>query len=82
MTGISGAALERLRRSMERVDAMTPEMRALVHEYGLSIVDAFLDLGIKKPNQIRHIINTVHAGSVEIGNREPPDANPKLEEEY
>lgn len=46
-------------RRMSRVDAFDPEVRKLVHEYGLTIVDAIYSLGVKKPNQIRHIVETV-----------------------
>lgn len=48
---------------------MTPELRALVHDEGLTVVDAFMDCGVTKARQIRHLINTVRQGSVEIGNR-------------
>jgi hypothetical protein len=48
---------------MARVDAMPPEIRACVHEYGLTIVDAMLDLGIKKAKQIRHLVDTVRRES-------------------
>lgn len=43
---------------MDSIDAMAPELRALVHEYGLNVVKAFLDLGVAKPKHIRHLINT------------------------
>jgi hypothetical protein len=48
---------------MARVDAMSPEIRACVHEYGLTIVDAMLDLGIKKAKHIRHLVDTVRRES-------------------
>lgn len=54
---------------MEKVDAMTPEMRILVHEYGLTVVQSFIDLKVDKPRQILHLIKTVLKGSVEIGDR-------------
>jgi hypothetical protein len=65
----TGEAKARCRRRMERVDAMSPELRACVHEYGLTIVDAFVDIGVTKARHIRHLVETVRKGSVEIGNR-------------
>lgn len=53
----------RRRRRMERIDAMTPDIRACVHEYGLTIVDACLQAGVQKGRQIRHIVETVRGGS-------------------
>lgn len=50
---------QKRRRRMERIDNLSPEMRGLVHEYGFTVVGAFLDLGITKPNQIRHAVETV-----------------------
>lgn len=44
---------------MERVDAMPPELRELVHEYGLHCVDAFMQLGVTQPRHIRHLVETV-----------------------
>ncbi len=55
---------------MNRVDAMAPDLRELMHEFGLSIVDAFLQHGVTRPKSIRHLINAVRNGSVEIGNRD------------
>lgn len=52
--------VERKRRNrMARIDAMSPELRALVHEYGLNIVDVFLSYGVKKPARIRHAVETI-----------------------
>lgn len=44
---------------MEAVDRMTPEVRELVHEYGLTVVRACTDLGIIKARHIRHLVETV-----------------------
>lgn len=44
---------------MASVDALPPEIRALIHQYGLMVVDAFLRIGITKPNHIRHLVETV-----------------------
>lgn len=54
---------------MNRVDSLPPDIRALVHEHGLTIIDSFLAVGVTKAKHIRHLINVVRQGSVEIGNR-------------
>lgn len=64
------AAKLRCERRMAAVDAMAPPLRSLVHEYGLTIVNAFLQCGVTKPRHIKHLVETVCRGSVEIGNRE------------
>jgi len=38
---------------------MPKELRELVHEYGLTVVLACLDLKVEKPNHIRHLVETV-----------------------
>lgn len=54
---------------MERVDGMDPEMKMLVHEYGLTVIQSFLDLKVTKARQIEHLIKVVLRGSTEIGDR-------------
>lgn len=44
---------------MNRIDAMPADLRALVYEYGLNVVLAFLDAGVTKPRRIRHLVETV-----------------------
>lgn len=44
---------------MKQIDRMPPELRELVHEYGLNIVRAFLDIGVSKPKHIRHLVESV-----------------------
>lgn len=44
---------------MESVDRMSPEVRQLVHDFGLNVVKAMLDVGVSKPKHIRHLVNTV-----------------------
>jgi hypothetical protein len=50
--------LKRARR-MSIVDRMSPEMKALVHEYGLHVVWNFVQCGVTKPNQIKHLVECV-----------------------
>lgn len=44
---------------MSRVDDMPPASRELVHEYGLNVVNGFMENGVVKPNKIRHLIELV-----------------------
>ena len=44
---------------MNAIDNMPKELRELVHEYGLPIVKTFMDLGVVKPKQIKHAVETV-----------------------
>lgn len=53
------AYLQRVRNRMDRVDRMPPDIRAVVHDWGLSIVDAMLAGGVKKGKHMRHIIQRV-----------------------
>jgi hypothetical protein len=46
-------------KRMARVDDMPPDLRALVNEYGLAVVDACMQNGVRKPRRIRHIVETV-----------------------
>lgn len=46
-------------KRMNAIDRMPKELRELVHEYGLSIVKTFMDLGVTKPKQIKHAVETV-----------------------
>ena len=59
--------LEVIKAKMDRVDALTPEMRALVHDYGKAIVDAFASAGVTKGKIIRNIITTIWRGQSELG---------------
>jgi hypothetical protein len=46
-------------RRMAKVDAFDPATRSLVHEYGLTVVTALREVGVTKPSQIKHIVETV-----------------------
>ncbi len=67
---MNAVALSRVRQRMSRVDAMPADVRACVHEFGLTVVDAMLACGITQARHMRHLVATVRAGAVEIGNRE------------
>lgn len=44
---------------MAKIDALPPDIRALVHEYGYSVVENFMACGVTKPRHIRHLVETV-----------------------
>lgn len=44
---------------MERIDAMSPELRELVHEYGFNVVNCCASLGVTRPRHIRHLVETI-----------------------
>lgn len=44
---------------MAKVDEFDPATRTLIHEYGLNVVTAFVDLGIVKPRHIKHLVECV-----------------------
>lgn len=46
-------------KRMETVDSMPEDWRAVVHDYGLSIVTALRDCGVKEAKRARHIISVV-----------------------
>lgn len=60
--------IDKRRRRFEQIDSLTPDMRELVNDEGWTIVDNFMRCGVRKPNQIRHLINLVRDGTAAYGN--------------
>lgn len=52
---------KRARERMARVDAMPRELRHVVYEFGLDVVQEFLNHKVTNPKSIRHLIATVLA---------------------
>lgn len=50
---------ERRQVRMAQIDKLSPDMRSLVHDYGWTVVDAFIRNGVTKPNALRHLVETV-----------------------
>lgn len=44
---------------MEKVDEIPDDLKPIVHEWGLTIYEALWQCGIRKPNHMAHIIQTV-----------------------
>ncbi|KQP53050.1 hypothetical protein [Methylobacterium sp. Leaf106] len=49
----------RRQRRMGSIDDLSPAMRKLVNEYGFYVVRTLLDLGIKEPRHVSHIVETI-----------------------
>lgn len=47
---------ERIKRRMETIDNLAPEVRALVHEYGWEPVSLLMEVGVKKAHHLEQII--------------------------
>lgn len=50
---------EKRRRRMDMVDQLEPQLRTLVHDYGFTVVHAFLEIGVRNPRHIRHLVENV-----------------------
>jgi hypothetical protein len=51
--------VQRKRRArMAAIDALSPTLRALVHDYGYTVVRAYLDCGVTSPRRIEHLVET------------------------
>lgn len=66
-------------KRMARIDAMPPDIRACVHDFGLTIVQAMLEAGVKKAKHIRHIVRTVRDGSYQGPRDGKPAWSPAVE---
>jgi hypothetical protein len=55
------AAIVERRRSarMDEIDRLSPALRECVHDYGWHVVNTFLQMGIRKPSKLRHLVETV-----------------------
>jgi len=58
---------DKIKARMARIDALPKDIRELIHEFGLTVVQAFLDQKVTKAYAIRHLIEQVQRGSNEPG---------------
>lgn len=54
-----GFVRDRRIKRMEQIDSLPAPLRECVHDYGWTVVNTCLDLGITKPRHIRHLVETV-----------------------
>ena len=59
----------KVEKRMAKIDAMTPEQRLVVHEYGWCLVNVFMMHGISKPKTMRALINAVTEAAVDRKDR-------------
>jgi hypothetical protein len=59
---------DKVKAGMDVIDALPKEVRELVHEFGYTMIRAFLDLNVTKASAIRHLILQVKRGSLDTGN--------------
>lgn len=64
----NAAIVKRAQKRMERVDAFPPEIRAIIHEHGLEIVQEYWNHGVRKARSIQHLIATTLAWDNAEGN--------------
>lgn len=53
------ALAARAQKRMARVDSLAPDIRRVVYEYNLEVVQEFLNHGVKTAASIKHLIDTV-----------------------
>lgn len=63
------ATAERAAKRMARVDDMPRELRAVVYEYGLEIVQEFVNHGVTTPNRIKYLVDVVRNAELPTGQR-------------
>lgn len=54
----NAAVVRRAKKRMDRADALPTDIRRVVHEYGLEVVQEFLNHGVRRPESIAHLIDT------------------------
>lgn len=50
---------ERRIRRMQSVDEISVEFKPIVHDWGLIVFEALWQCGVRKPNHMSHIIQTI-----------------------
>jgi len=53
----------RRQRAWDDVDGMSPEWRAIVHEYGYPIVHACREAGVTEPRRVRELVRVIWDGA-------------------
>lgn len=77
----NSALCERASKRMDRVDAFPPDIRAVIYEHGLEIVQEFWNHGVRKAKSIKHLIDTAQGNDFSTGqarfalNRSPKRAS-------
>lgn len=61
---------------IELVDTWPAGLRALTHEFGFSVVHAFVIAGVTRAGTIRQLVKAVYLGAREPGNARPAGSPP------
>jgi len=72
----NAAIVKRARERMTRVDQFPPDIRQLIHEFGLEIIQEFWNHNIRRPNAIRHLVETVQGKFADGRNKIRPNVRP------
>lgn len=62
-TGVGSALSVSRHRALETADDLPPELRRMVHEFGLPIVTTCVKHGVKSPAHIRELVRDIWAGA-------------------
>lgn len=54
---------DRVLRSLDQVDKMSPELKECVHEFGYAIVSALQNAGVKDPARMRQLVHEIWMGA-------------------
>jgi hypothetical protein len=65
----SNSVTKRKEHAIAETDAMAPELRQCVHEYGLPIVSACVKYGVRKPAHIHELVKEIWDGARQLGQR-------------
>lgn len=76
----NSSVVERARERMARVDNFPPEIRKLVHEFGLEVVQEFWNHNVRRPNAIRHLVETVQGKYADGRNKFRVNAKPSMQQ--
>lgn len=73
----NASVVKRARERMARVDKFPPDIRELIYEFGLEVIQEFWNHNVRKPNAIRHLIETVTGKYADGRNKIRPNVKPE-----
>lgn len=76
----NASIVKRARERMARVDKFPPDVRELIYEFGLEVIQEFWNHNVRKPNAIRHLIETVQGKYADGRNKIRPNVKPEAKQ--
>lgn len=73
----NASIVKRARERMARVDKFPPDVREVIHEFGLEVVQEFWNHNVRKPNAIRHLVEVVQGKYADGRNKTRPNVKPE-----